>query len=97
MKSCRMYKILIGLIIFMSVLTGICNQLGIGEVIVFICFQIFCADKKSEKDRKTDADLRLRLYADDSAIYSADADCGNQVCAWRLFSAAGVVMCGIGA
>lgn len=42
MKSCRMYKILIGLIIFMSVLTGICNQLGIGEVIVFICFQIFC-------------------------------------------------------
>lgn len=38
----QMYSILMMLIVVMSVLTGICNQLSIGEVTLFICFQFFC-------------------------------------------------------
>lgn len=38
----QMYCILMMLIMVMSVLTGVCNQLSIGEVTLFICFQFFC-------------------------------------------------------
>lgn len=38
----RIYAILAVLIVFMSAVTGICNQLEIGEVTLFICFQFFC-------------------------------------------------------
>lgn len=38
----RIYGILAVLIIFMSVVTGICNQLSLGEITRFICFQFFC-------------------------------------------------------
>lgn len=38
----RIYCMLAMLTVFMSVVTGVCNQLGIGEVVLFICFQFFC-------------------------------------------------------
>ena len=38
----RTYCILAVLIVFMSVVTGVCNQLSMWEVTLFICFQIFC-------------------------------------------------------
>lgn len=42
---CRRYRIygaLAVLLIFMSAVTGICNQLSVGEVTRFACFQFFC-------------------------------------------------------
>lgn len=33
---------LIGLIAFMTIVTGVCNQIAPGELLVYICFQIFC-------------------------------------------------------
>lgn len=38
----RIYLILAVLIVFMSVVTGVCNQLSMEEVTLFICFQLFC-------------------------------------------------------
>ena len=38
----RTYCILAVLIVFMSVVTGVCNQLSMWEVTSFICFQILC-------------------------------------------------------
>lgn len=36
------YWIFIALIVLMTAITGICNQVGILELAVFVCFQIFC-------------------------------------------------------
>lgn len=32
---------LIGLIAFMTIVTGVCNQIAPGELLVYICFQFF--------------------------------------------------------
>ena len=34
--------ILVGLIVFMTSVTGICNRINAGELLVYICFQILC-------------------------------------------------------
>lgn len=38
----RLYGILALVILFMTVVTGLCNQIGVFELLLFYCFQIFC-------------------------------------------------------
>ncbi len=38
----QVYWIWVMLLVFMAVVTGVCNQLSVREVTLFICFQFFC-------------------------------------------------------
>ena len=41
-NSCKVYERFIALLLLMTAILGICNQINIIELVIFVCFQILC-------------------------------------------------------